>query len=56
MKRPLSRTAPGRASGNGASFALISPSAQPLLWVFRGETEEDFQYLLDWLSEAQLTA
>lgn len=41
------------STGYGARFAPTLPSVPVSLWA-SGETEEDFQFLLDWLVEAQL--
>ena len=41
-------------SATGAQSAPTSPSASRFVVGFPGETEEDFDYLLEWLEEAQL--
>ena len=43
------------ASAAGATFVPISPSVRPSSSDFPGETEEDFAFLLDWLSEAKIS-
>ena len=55
MKRPANEAQGARADQDrGARSRPTSRSARASWSAFPGETEDDFQYLLDWLEEAQL--
>jgi ribosomal protein S12 methylthiotransferase len=54
MKRPAAQEKTLERIHAGAKSALISPSARPSS-LASGETDADFQLLLDWLEEAELT-
>jgi ribosomal protein S12 methylthiotransferase len=54
MKRPAFEDRPWRASRTGANICPELVIRSTFIVGFPGETEEDFQYLLDWLTEAQL--
>jgi ribosomal protein S12 methylthiotransferase len=54
MKRPANEAKVLERIRNWRAIAPISRSARSFVVGFPGETEADFEYLLEWLDEAQL--